>query len=148
MNLQVLAGTRGCKDGNCPTTYETDLGSNVVQGYGLPGDAVHLSEGQSVVEVPAELVADTAGNILDGTTGKVLLGSGGTAYSTDRGTIVISGRTITDPDVLSQLDPSPGELLVEVSPEMLQRAVHQLRFIQRQESRTDAGFSAHSALGQ
>jgi hypothetical protein len=60
MRLKRLAGN--CFDGTCPTLYETDRGTIVVQGYLVDGaqvaDAgVVLGDGEALVEIPAELLA-------------------------------------------------------------------------------------------
>jgi hypothetical protein len=60
MQLRRLAG--GCFDGTCPTLYETDRGTIVVQGHLVDhtdvrnGDVV-LGDGEALVEIPAELLA-------------------------------------------------------------------------------------------
>jgi len=48
-----------CGSGSCPTLYETDRGTYVVQGYIVGSDAgVDLPDGESLVEIPAELLAE------------------------------------------------------------------------------------------
>jgi hypothetical protein len=52
-----------CAHGDCPTVYETDRGTVVVQGYPVDPAAVGLSvpAGESLVEIPAELLARVTG---------------------------------------------------------------------------------------
>lgn len=46
-----------------------------------------------------------------------------TLYETDRGTIVVQGYQVTDPEALSQLrDVLPGEAFVEIPRELLKFA--------------------------
>lgn len=50
----------GCENRNCPTVYETDRGTFVVQGYVISDpqalDQLGLPAGESAVEVPADLL--------------------------------------------------------------------------------------------
>jgi hypothetical protein len=60
MQLKRLAG--GCFDGTCPTLYETDRGTIVVQGHivndtDVSNNDVLLGDGEALVEIPAELLA-------------------------------------------------------------------------------------------
>jgi hypothetical protein len=60
MQLKRLAG--GCFDGTCPTLYETDRGTIVVQGHivnhtDVSNSDVVLGDGEALVEIPAELLA-------------------------------------------------------------------------------------------
>jgi hypothetical protein len=63
---KILVATHGlkivtslCGSGTCPTIYESDRGTLIIQGY--PVDAAHagvvVPEGESLVEIPAELLA-------------------------------------------------------------------------------------------
>jgi hypothetical protein len=45
-----------CRDGTCPTIYETDRGTVVVQGYLVTDSDVIPPEGEALVEIPAELL--------------------------------------------------------------------------------------------
>jgi hypothetical protein len=62
MRLTRIAGS--CPSGRtCPTIYETDRGTVVVQGYVLGADDlahVTLPEGESAVEIPASLLQEVA----------------------------------------------------------------------------------------
>lgn len=49
-------------------------------------------------------------------------GQGGTCpavYATDRGTLVVQGELVTDPQAIADANPSATELLVEIPRELL-----------------------------
>jgi hypothetical protein len=54
MKLKRLSG--GCFDGTCPTVYETDRGTIVVQGWNVKDADVAPPEGEALVEIPRELL--------------------------------------------------------------------------------------------
>jgi hypothetical protein len=54
-------GRQGCWDGTCPTLYESDRGTIVVQGWAVEDGDVTPPEGEALVEVPAELLEQFAG---------------------------------------------------------------------------------------
>jgi hypothetical protein len=54
MELTPVRGA--CRDGTCPTIYETDRGTIVVQGYVVTDADVAVPEGETLVEIPAELL--------------------------------------------------------------------------------------------
>jgi hypothetical protein len=57
--LQVVANL--CSGGSCPTIYRTDQGTLVVQGYKVTdGIGVDIPDGEALVEIPAELLAEAA----------------------------------------------------------------------------------------
>jgi len=49
-----------CAGGSCPTVFETDRGTFVIQGYALDAQrvGVTLSPDELLVEIPAELMAE------------------------------------------------------------------------------------------
>lgn len=57
VTLTLLAAQ--CGGGECPTLYQTDRGTLVVQGYAFnPADAgAAIPPGELMVEIPAELLA-------------------------------------------------------------------------------------------
>lgn len=67
MRLERVRGT--CNDGKvCPTLYRTDRGTVLVQGWKITdaealGQLGALPEGESVVEIPAALVAEVLGRV-------------------------------------------------------------------------------------
>jgi hypothetical protein len=54
-----------CNSSSCPTIYQNDSGTLVVQGYvvpaGIPG--VEVPSGEALVEIPAALLAEALRNI-------------------------------------------------------------------------------------
>jgi hypothetical protein len=56
--LTFVAGR--CAGGDCPTVYQTDRGTLVIQGYAFNAAAggVSLPAGEQMVEIPVELLAD------------------------------------------------------------------------------------------
>jgi hypothetical protein len=57
--LQVVANF--CSGGSCPTIYQTDRGTLVVQGYTVTErTGVDLPAGEMLVEIPLELLAEAA----------------------------------------------------------------------------------------
>ena len=56
VRLTQLRGA--CQGGTCPTLYETDRGTLVVQGAIVTdAEGVNVPAGETLVEVPAELLA-------------------------------------------------------------------------------------------
>jgi hypothetical protein len=55
----------GCAGGTCPTLYETDRGTYVVQGYVVADEealgTLGLPPGESAVEIPAALLNEFVG---------------------------------------------------------------------------------------
>nr|WP_296074749.1 hypothetical protein [uncultured Actinoplanes sp.] len=48
-----------CGSGSCPTLYETNRGTYVVQGFVVGAQAgIDVPDGESLVEIPAELLAE------------------------------------------------------------------------------------------
>jgi hypothetical protein len=58
--MKLIRVAAGCQAGTCPTVYETDRGTYVVQGYVVTDEKalaeLGLPAGESAVEVPAELL--------------------------------------------------------------------------------------------
>ncbi|WP_435107724.1 hypothetical protein [Nocardiopsis synnemataformans] len=58
--MKLTKITDGCENKNCPAVYETDKGTYIVQGYVVSDPEVlagiGLPEGESVVEVPADML--------------------------------------------------------------------------------------------
>ncbi|GAA2055311.1 hypothetical protein GCM10009800_50610 [Nocardiopsis rhodophaea] len=65
LRLKRIDGT--CRNGTCPTIYATDRGTYVVQGYvvrqGELAGQLNIPEGESAVEIPAELFRKVADDI-------------------------------------------------------------------------------------
>ncbi|MDP9866994.1 MULTISPECIES: hypothetical protein [Streptosporangium] len=67
MRLRFLGSTS--EAGACPSLYETDRGTIVVQGLHLTdaealSDLRHVLDGESAVEVPRELLVDIARRVV------------------------------------------------------------------------------------
>ncbi|MEV4623536.1 hypothetical protein AB0J74_33115 [Asanoa sp. NPDC049573] len=60
LRLQTIAAL--CSTGSCPTIYRSDRGTVVVQGYAVTAEraGMVLPEGELLVEIPAELLANVA----------------------------------------------------------------------------------------
>ena len=94
MRVTMIAFT--CEGGNCPTTYATDRGSVLVQGYVVDGQQLveaGLGAGSPSVEVPAELLAEHAR--LQGAQRWIA-----SAIPTDRGTVIVSGAAVSAREAL------------------------------------------------
>jgi hypothetical protein len=63
VRLQLM--TSQCGSGTCPTVYQTDRQTVVVQGYPLTSDraGVAVPDGEQLVEIPAELLLAAADQI-------------------------------------------------------------------------------------
>ncbi|WP_109524926.1 hypothetical protein [Nocardia aurea] len=69
MRMRFLGSTS--EAGACPTLYETDRGTIVVQGLQLTdpealADLRHALDGETAVEVPRELITEIARRVLPG----------------------------------------------------------------------------------
>ncbi|HEU4349952.1 MAG TPA: hypothetical protein VFR35_19415 [Actinoplanes sp.] len=51
-----------CGSTSCPTIYESDRGTLIVQGYAVTADStgVDLPDGENLVEIPIDLLAEAA----------------------------------------------------------------------------------------
>jgi len=111
MRLRFLGISTG-KDG-CPTLYDTDRQTYVVQGWRVSDPAVRarsgLQVGETCVEVPAHLMTFLE-EPRDSHIGDYLRPS----FVTEKGTYVIRGPEITDQETLSQMDVPDHETAVEV----------------------------------
>ncbi len=57
---QLTFITKICGGGGCPTVYQTDRNTYVVQGYTVTAETagLDLPAGEQLVEIPAELLAE------------------------------------------------------------------------------------------
>jgi hypothetical protein len=62
MKLKALGGGGACWDGTCPTLYESDRGTIVVQGWIVSDSDVTPPEGEALVEIPIELLKQAQAN--------------------------------------------------------------------------------------
>lgn len=58
MKTTKLVGT--CEYKNCPTIYETDRGTILVQGETPTDHELTIPENETIVEIPSELMTDFA----------------------------------------------------------------------------------------
>ena len=66
MKLTKIVGNGGCEDRNCPTVFETDHGTYVIQGAIVaPAEVSQLGmpANETVVEVPKSLLSDLAAKL-------------------------------------------------------------------------------------
>lgn len=83
--------------GGSPTLFATDRNTYVVQGWRIPGRAIG-------VEIPFRLLRHLSGNPRLGTP----------LVDTGRGSYLVSGAEVTDPEALSQMSIPDHETCVEV----------------------------------
>lgn len=114
MELTFLGTTSG--GGQCPTLYATDQGSYIVQGW-IVTDAtilvrLRIPDDETCVEVPAHLLAFLE---RDGIRGKVTTISPPIMHVTERGTYIIQGKRVHDPQALSSMEIPETESCIEVA---------------------------------
>jgi hypothetical protein len=99
-----------------PTLFATDRDSYVVQGFIVTDPeilaVIEVSDGETVVEVPAALMAHLA---KDGLSGDVVNLIPPIVHITENGNYIIRGRLVTDPEALGQMTIPDHETCVEVS---------------------------------
>ncbi len=95
MRLQFL-GKGGSDVGGCPTLYTTDRDTYLVQGW--------ETTSPETIEIPHLLTGFARADTF----------IGATMTDTGRGTFTLSGRPITEPDTLAQLDLAANETAIEV----------------------------------
>ncbi|MCA2220576.1 hypothetical protein [Nonomuraea aurantiaca] len=86
MRMRFLGSTS--EAGACPTLYETDRGTIVVQGLELTdkealADLRDILDGETAVEVPRELITEIARRVLAETPATALPSRDGTPPATD-----------------------------------------------------------------
>ena len=54
--MKLTRLSAGCYDGTCPTIYQSDRGTIVVQGWVVNDSDVTPPDGEALVEIPAELL--------------------------------------------------------------------------------------------
>jgi hypothetical protein len=99
-----------------PTLFATDRDSYVVQGWIVTDPEllamIVMADGETVVEVPAALMAHLA---KDGLSGEVVNLIPPIVHITENGNYIIRGRLVTDPEALGQMTIPDHETCVEVS---------------------------------
>lgn len=107
--MKLIRVRGNCNDEKtCPTLYRTDHHTAVVQGWTVvsprTSSGISPASDETAVEVPTELVAEAlAAN-----------GASGLIRPTERGTVVILGPAVTDPEALEQLALPAEESAIEV----------------------------------
>lgn len=106
MRLVILRGV--CGDGRtCPNINITDRQSYVVQGYHPAhpdAGSWKLGSTEAVVEIPSSLLPELGAHE----------NVHGAVSRTRRGTLLVRGRLVVEPDTLRELNLPPGEAAVEV----------------------------------
>ncbi|MCP2318952.1 hypothetical protein APR12_004315 [Nocardia amikacinitolerans] len=95
MRLRFL-GKGGSTSNGCPSLYATDQASYLVQGW--------VTDNPETVEIPHLLTGFAEPD--------TFIGSAMT--DTGRGTFTLSGRPVTEPETLAQLDLAEDESAIEV----------------------------------
>lgn len=95
--MKLIFLGKGTVNGGSPTLFATDRGTYVVQGWRVPNEDLS-------VEIPSRLLAF----LEEGTRLAVTL------EDTGRGSYILSGAAIDDPEALAQMDIPGHETAVEV----------------------------------
>jgi hypothetical protein len=95
MRLRFL-GKAGSKSGDCPTLYATDRDTYLVQAW--------KTQTPETVELPHLLLGFSGPDTF----------IGAAMTDTCRGTFRLSGRPVTEPETLEQLDLADDEMAIEV----------------------------------
>lgn len=99
-----------------PTLFATDQGSYVVQGWVVTDPEIlamiATSDDETIVEVPATLMAHLA---KDGLNGDVVNVVPPIVHITANGNYIIKGSRVTDPETLGQMTIPEHETCIEVS---------------------------------
>lgn len=95
MRLRFL-GKGGSDKTNCPSLYVTDQGSFLVQGW--------KTDTPEAIEIPHLLLGFAEPDTF----------VGATMTDTGRGTFTLTGRAVTEPETLAQLELADNETAIEV----------------------------------
>lgn len=117
MKITFLGKDRNSEKDECPSLYDTDRGTYLVQGWKIDDPAVFAqlapADDETCVEVPRHLMSHLANS------GQLHTPGDGQAAPaillTDRDTYIVKGRTVTDADALATMDIPDHESVVEVS---------------------------------
>lgn len=97
-----------------PTLFATDRDSYVVQGWIVTDPKIlvmiEVSDGETIVEVPAALMAHLA---QDGLSGDLVNVVPPIVHITENGNYIIKGRRVTDTEALEQMNIPDHETCVE-----------------------------------
>jgi hypothetical protein len=118
----------------CPTLYSTDRGTFLVQGKKIGDACIPASPGlrddEDVVEVPARLLEEIAGGVTFPASGGLGLTlaliravprgmHSPSVCTTSRGSFIVRGVRVTDPEALAAMDIPDDETAIEVPAELL-----------------------------
>jgi hypothetical protein len=102
--------------GDSPTLYATDQGTYLVQGWKVTDPeslaALTVSESETVVEIYARLMTHLA---KDGLSGVVASWIPPIVHVKESGNLVIQGKRVTEPEVLTEMNIPSHEDVVEIS---------------------------------
>ncbi len=102
--MKLVLERSACGDARvCPNINSTDRNTYVIQGY-IPEAPAQRGDAETTVEVPVTLLPELAA--APDRDGLVFTG---------RGTVLVTGERVTDPQVLTELALPDGEDAVEVS---------------------------------
>ncbi|GAA3443274.1 hypothetical protein [Planomonospora venezuelensis] len=116
MRVTFLGKDPGSEKDECPSLYDTDRGTYLVQGWKVSDPAVlaqlDLAFGETCVEVPRPLMSRLANSVQldapdDGQAAPVIL-------RTDRDTYIVKGQAVSDAEALAHMDIPDHETVVEV----------------------------------
>ncbi|MEG8179412.1 hypothetical protein GZH49_12825 [Nocardia terpenica] len=97
MQVQLrFLGKGGSPTQQCPSLYETDRGSFLVQGW--------ITDQLGTIEIPHLLLGFVEPDTF----------IGAAMRDTGRGTFNLSGQPVTDPEVLARLELAENETVIEV----------------------------------
>lgn len=111
MKITFLGKDPGSREGECPSLYDTDRSTYLVQGWRTSGAAPEA--GRACVEVPRAVMGHLAksGQLDTPADGQ----AAPTVVLTDRDTYIIHGLGVTDAEALAMLTIPAHEDVVEVS---------------------------------
>ncbi|GHE42063.1 hypothetical protein GCM10017673_50330 [Streptosporangium violaceochromogenes] len=110
MKITFLGKDPQSQDDECPSLYDTDRDTYLVQGWRVPG--ITPVAGQACVEVPRAVMGHLAksSQLTTPTTGQ----AAPMVSLTGHGTYLIHGQAVTDAEALEPLDVPAHEDVVEV----------------------------------
>lgn len=116
MHVTFLGKDPGSEKDECPSLYDTDRGTYLVQGWKVDDPAVlaqlDLAPWETCVEVPRALMSRLANS------GQLDVPDDGPAVPvillTERDTYVVKGQVVTDAEALAHMDIPDHESVVEV----------------------------------
>lgn len=103
-----------------PTLYATDRGTYLLQGWKVTDPEIlaklDVQQSETVVEIYARLIAHL---VKDGLSGVVTSWIPPIVHVKENGNLVIQGKRVTDPDVLTEMNIPSHEDVVEIDKEAI-----------------------------